>query len=230
MFDHLDDPEPYVPSPALRSGVARRARALRRRRRVVWAVSASAVLAGSVGVAVAASDRSPEPSSFASDPEATPTTSPPPPPSTTTPALVEVPAVVGLPLDEATAKLEASGFALDLAIVRRIPPGDALGGSVVAQDPGTGSRAVAGSVVRVFVQWPLPAPPDGVEVMVPDVLTLLSNVAVARIQSEGLIAEVTLVDLPAGDLNIGRVLAQDPAPGTTADPGTTVALIVGRAR
>ena len=239
MFDHLDDPEPYVPSPALRAGVARRARTLRRRRRVAWAVTASALLAGSVGVAVAASDRSPEPPSFAGDPEATPTTIPPPPPTTTTaPALVEIPAVVGLPLDEATAMLEASGFGLLTTEVIDLGPFDDRLGLVLAQDPPPGSRVETSMVVVLTVGRGGPGgplvgtdpSPDGVEVMVPDVVTLLSNVAVARIQSEGLIAEVTLVDLPDGDLNIGRVITQDPPAGTTVDAGTTVTLTIGRAR
>jgi LCP family protein required for cell wall assembly len=53
MFDHLDDPRPYAPSPDLKPAVERRARSLKRRRRAaVGTVAASlVVLAGLVGVA-----------------------------------------------------------------------------------------------------------------------------------------------------------------------------------
>ena len=44
MFDHLDDPEPYVPGPTTRLAVARRGRSLRRRRRLVGGGIATAVL------------------------------------------------------------------------------------------------------------------------------------------------------------------------------------------
>ncbi len=50
MFDHLDDPQPYVPSDGLRPAVGRRARSLKRRRRLA-ASSAAAVVLVVVGIA-----------------------------------------------------------------------------------------------------------------------------------------------------------------------------------
>jgi LCP family protein required for cell wall assembly len=51
MFDHLDDPSPYVPAPELRDTVVRRGRSLRRRRRLAVGSVASVlvVVAGVVG-------------------------------------------------------------------------------------------------------------------------------------------------------------------------------------
>ena len=53
MFDHLDDPDPYVPSADLRAAAQRRGRSLKRRRRAVAgsAVACLAVLAGLATVA-----------------------------------------------------------------------------------------------------------------------------------------------------------------------------------
>ena len=45
MLDHLDDVTPYVPSDRLRTGVVRRARTLRRRRRVALATITTALIA-----------------------------------------------------------------------------------------------------------------------------------------------------------------------------------------
>jgi LCP family protein required for cell wall assembly len=50
MFDHLDDPQPYVPRDGLRPEVGRRARSLRRRRRAAVG-SAAAVLLVVAGIA-----------------------------------------------------------------------------------------------------------------------------------------------------------------------------------
>lgn len=53
MFDHLDDPEPFAPSPTMRAAVERRGRSLKRRRRVVGGGIATVALL-LVGVAGAA--------------------------------------------------------------------------------------------------------------------------------------------------------------------------------
>ncbi|HWJ64439.1 MAG TPA: LCP family protein [Acidimicrobiales bacterium] len=53
MFDHLDDPDPYVPGDGLRPAVERRARAIKRRRRaVLGGVAASVVVAAGVAGAL----------------------------------------------------------------------------------------------------------------------------------------------------------------------------------
>ena len=70
---------------------------------------------------------------------------------------------------------------------------------VTRTDPAKDTVVPRDTRVTIFVSEGSPL------VSVPDVTTLLSNVAVARIQSEGLVAEVVLVDLPPGDLDIGRV-------------------------
>lgn len=49
MFERLDDPEPYRPSPALRDAVAARGRRLRRRRRVATGLAGVLVVAGLAG-------------------------------------------------------------------------------------------------------------------------------------------------------------------------------------
>jgi LCP family protein required for cell wall assembly len=53
MFEHLDDPEPYVPGPGLEQAVVQRGRSLKRRRRLVagGAVTAVLLLAGVAGAA-----------------------------------------------------------------------------------------------------------------------------------------------------------------------------------
>lgn len=54
MFDHLDDPDPFTPSPTLLEGTVRRGRALKRRRRVVGGgvLTIGLLLVGVVGASI----------------------------------------------------------------------------------------------------------------------------------------------------------------------------------
>lgn len=95
-------------------------------------------------------------------------------------------------------------------------------GKVTRTDPTAGSVVPRDTRVNIFVSEGSPLTP------VPDVVGLLSNVAVGAIQAAGLIPDVQFVDLPAGDTNIGRVTAQTPTGGQDVDGGTTVVLTVGQ--
>jgi serine/threonine-protein kinase len=68
----------------------------------------------------------------------------------------------------------------------------------------------------------------GVEqVSVPGVIGQTENNATSTLQSRGFDVQVRTTTLGAGDPNVGRVTAQDPASGTQAARGSTVTITVG---
>lgn len=114
--------------------------------------------------------------------------------------------------------LEASGLAL--GIVESVPT-DGDGGRVIRQRPAAQQQVSPGDSVRVSV---------GVrrEVKVPDVVDSLFRAAVATLKRAGL--TTGLVNAIESDVEARRVLAQHPAAGSVAQPGTAVALDVATPR
>jgi beta-lactam-binding protein with PASTA domain/predicted Ser/Thr protein kinase len=128
------------------------------------------------------------------------------------PPPVPVPDVVGRARDEAVAELRAAG--LEPRGVERFS--DAVDrGYVVSQDPPAGTQAPKGSVVRVVVskgpqRFPLPS-----------YIGMSEEAAVAAIRADGLVPNV--VNLPTVT---GKVVSQEPVPGTTVRAGDTVTIYV----
>jgi serine/threonine-protein kinase len=94
-------------------------------------------------------------------------------------------------------------------------------GQVISTDPAAGSSVEKGSTVTIIVS-------TGVEqVTVPGVVGQTENNATSTLQSRGLDVRVETTTLGAGDPNVGRVTAQDPASGARAAKGSTVTITVG---
>jgi serine/threonine-protein kinase len=149
--------------------------------------------------------------------------------------LVDVPDVVGLTADDATARLTRAGFRSQ---IKRVPAGEPAG-TVVAQQPGGGSRAPRGQVIRINISQErtqtttttvttttatTPSRPT-----VPD--TVGEDEATATATLEGAGFRVRVVEETVADASRdGIVLRQSPRGGTTAASGSTVTITVGRLR
>jgi serine/threonine-protein kinase len=96
-------------------------------------------------------------------------------------------------------------------------------GRVIRTEPAIGGELAPGSPITIVVS-------SGVkQVQVPVVVGLTEAQAKNLLTSKGFTADVTRIDVPAGSANDGRVISQDPAQNTMANPGTQVKLTVGRA-
>jgi serine/threonine-protein kinase len=128
--------------------------------------------------------------------------------------LVEVPAVVDLPLDEATKQLQAAGFEVT---PEQDVDADKDEGIVLSQDPAGGSRAEKGSTVTVVVNS------SKAQVEVPTLIGLDRAEAEALLREKGLIADFQPEDSDAPE---GQVIEQDPDPGVERPRGSVVKLTV----
>ena len=130
--------------------------------------------------------------------------------------LIDVPNVVGLDEGTATDTLTSAGFKVSSVAAFS----DQEAGIVVAQNP-LGGQAVKGSTVEIQVS-------QGPELAtVPGVIGLSEGDATAALQSSGF--GVSVQDLVANSANEdGVVLDQDPSEGSSADPGSTITIYVGR--
>jgi serine/threonine-protein kinase len=150
------------------------------------------------------------------------------------PKLATVPQVVGLNVGEATSRLAGAGFRTK---VDRVPSTEPEG-TVVAQAPRGGGRALRGTVVRINVSigpgggtttvvTTTTAP--GAEAAVPDTVGQDEATAQATLEGAGFVVRVT--DRPTTDPNQdGIVIRQTPSGGSQAPSGSTVTIFVGRLR
>ena len=130
------------------------------------------------------------------------------------PEQVEVPEVVGKPLDEATQTLANAGFRWT---TKRVFSPDAPEGEVTKQNPKPGEQAEKGATIALTVS-------KGQELAaVPDVLQQTRQSAESELRSAGFVSEAVLVD---SDSPQGLVVAQDPDPGTERPKGETVQISV----
>jgi beta-lactam-binding protein with PASTA domain len=128
-------------------------------------------------------------------------------------ASTPVPNVTGVPEAQATTELTARGFKTQ--VQRR--PGTRPQGIVFAQQPVAGVTAVKGTTVILSVS-------SGVQrVTVPAVVGQTQGAAVTQLTVLGL--KPQLKNVPSTQ-PAGQVIAQNPAPGTKVDKGSTVALNV----
>jgi serine/threonine protein kinase len=129
-----------------------------------------------------------------------------------------VPATSGLTVAEATKKLEAAEFGVDVAYANSSSVEE---GSVIHSEPPAGESATHGSDVTLVVsRGPKLA-------KVPVLVGSQRRVAVQQIRGQGLVPSVSEEESssPAGE-----VLSQSPSAGTRVEPGSTVSLVVSKAK
>jgi serine/threonine-protein kinase len=128
-----------------------------------------------------------------------------------------VPSVVGQPYANAASALQGGGF----VVVRVDADSDQPKGTVIAQDPPGGATVGLNSRVTITVSK------GPVTASVPSVTGDTQADAEQLLTDAGFKTTVETQDVtdPSQD---GLVLATDPAPGTTAEQGSTVTLFVGK--
>jgi serine/threonine-protein kinase len=133
------------------------------------------------------------------------------------PQPIQVPNVVGSPLDQATATLQGAGFQVSQTFVNDTSQVN----TVISQSPGAGSSAAKNSTVSLTIS-------KGPKMtQVPDVTNLDVATATNNIQAANLkvrIVNVTVTD-PSQD---GIVQSQNPQGNTQAPVNSTVTINVGR--
>jgi serine/threonine protein kinase len=130
------------------------------------------------------------------------------------PGSSKVPATAGLPREEATEKLEAAGFEVDVKTVSS----DAVEeGLAIHSEPSAGETATNGSTVTLFVS----AGPKLAKV--PVLVGTQRSVAVQQIRGRGLEPSISEEEssTPAGE-----VIGQSPDAGTEVEPGSAVTIVV----
>ncbi len=131
------------------------------------------------------------------------------------PAEVDVPSVIGLPFDQASAALQNQGF----AVARTDVDSDQPKGIVVDQSPS--GRAQKGSTINLSVS-------RGPKMStVPDVTSQDEASARSTLEGAGFVVQVQRQDVTDPGLE-GIVLSQSPTGNTKAKQGSTVAITVGR--
>ena len=96
-------------------------------------------------------------------------------------------------------------------------------GRVIRTEPAIGAQSPAGSAITVFVSS------GGNKVAVPQVEGQTEVDARALLATAGLTPDVKYQDVPANDMNIGKVITQGTDAGTLVDPGFIIRLTIGRA-
>jgi serine/threonine-protein kinase len=127
-----------------------------------------------------------------------------------------VPAVVGLPLDDAVTRLENDGFKADIVS----QPNEATQGTVFQQDPSAGTEHEKGSQVQVLVSK---GPTD---VTVPNTVGISEPEARDRLAAAGL--QVNVFRVFSETVAKGDVVAQSPDAGTKAAKGSAVRINVSK--
>jgi serine/threonine-protein kinase len=127
-----------------------------------------------------------------------------------------VPKVVGLSEAEAIMKIQAAGFRC--RVEGRQPSLDAEEGDVVSQDTAGGTKLEKGKTVGIWIS-------SGTgQISVPDVVGLTQTEATERLGKVGL--EVVARPEVGSDVEVGRVLRQNPEADKKVDPGSTVTITV----
>ena len=132
------------------------------------------------------------------------------------PKIASVPGVVGLSIQDATAKLNADGFNPNPSFVDSTAPQ----GQVVSQSPAPGTSEPQGTSVKLSVSN---GPP---QVTVPDVVGYTSQQAVSTLDAAGFQVQQQYQATDASQDNI--VQRQSPAGNAQAPQGSTVIIVVGQ--
>lgn len=147
--------------------------------------------------------------------------------------LAEVPGVVGLNTDTATAQLTRAGFRT--RVVRA--PSTEPEGTVIGQNPRAGVRRPRGEVVRINVSrgqtqtttTVVTTTTTPARATVPDTVGQDEGTAISTIEGAGFRARVVERTVPDA-ADEGIVIRQAPAGGSPAARGSTVTITVGRLR
>jgi serine/threonine-protein kinase len=137
-----------------------------------------------------------------------------PPPA---PQSGEVPDVVGLMIEEATAVLAEANFTpLPEEVASSEPEG-----TVIGQSPSGGATMQLGGAVKLQV-----SNGKGEPVVVPRVVGMGKVAAVQALEEAGLVAEVRFTEVEDQTL-VGKVVSQIPLGNKQVDPGSAVTIYVG---
>ncbi|GHH65263.1 putative serine/threonine-protein kinase [Streptosporangium violaceochromogenes] len=128
---------------------------------------------------------------------------------------IEVPNVLNMTVEEATAALEELKFNVSVQTKESSQPQ----GKVFETDPPAGKKVAKESTVRIFV------PKEAVEV--PSVVSYTLEDAVRTLRRAGFKARVVEQE---SDMPQGTVISQTPPAGTRLQPNTTVTLVVSKGR
>ncbi len=135
------------------------------------------------------------------------------------PGSSQIPSVAGEPAEEAEEALEEAGFKV---AVERQNSDSVEEGLVIHTEPGGGESATNGSTVVIFVsRGPKLA-------RVPVLVGTNRRTAVQLIRSRGLVPEVGEEETESAPG--GEVLQQTPSAGQQVEPGSTVAIVVAKAK
>ncbi|WP_329315388.1 Stk1 family PASTA domain-containing Ser/Thr kinase [Streptomyces sp. NBC_01262] len=133
----------------------------------------------------------------------------------TGPTQVTVPDVTGKTEDEARSELEGKGFNVEVESKESTSDDE---GTVLSQDPKGDSKAAKGATVTITVAK-APA-----EVTVKNVVGQDVNAAKKTLQDQGF--KVVTQTQESSDVTENQVISQNPQPGTTAQVGDTVTLVI----
>jgi serine/threonine-protein kinase len=127
-----------------------------------------------------------------------------------------VPNVVGATEAQALATLQGEGFVS--GVVSMVPTTSAAPGTVLTQSPASGTSVDKGSSVDLQIaQTPTAT-------AIPDVTNLTRAAARTTLENAGFAVAVTT--RASSSVPSGRVIEQDPTAGVTAQPGSTVSIVV----
>jgi beta-lactam-binding protein with PASTA domain len=138
--------------------------------------------------------------------------------------LLVVPSVIGLGRQAAISALHSAGF----IIATVLAPSNQPSGTVIAQDPGGGSRLIQTGTVTITVAKGDPLPELAT---VPNVVGMQRGAAEEALAQAGFdafvsFAEECVPDDQACDDRPGVVWSQSPVPGAERDRGSTVTILV----
>jgi penicillin-binding protein 1A len=136
-----------------------------------------------------------------------------------------VPSVIGLDRQAATSALHNAGFVVATVFVQS----DRQPGTVIAQDPGGGSRLILTGTVTITVAKGAPEPSVAPDLApVPNVVGMRRGAAEAAIRQAGFVASVSYAkcdpDDHACDDRQGVVWSQSPDAGAQRERGSTVTI------
>ncbi len=134
----------------------------------------------------------------------------------TAPKEIEVPNLIGMTVDEATATLDKLG--LELNVDKKVSNADYDEGEIVSQDPEENMIVKTGKTITVNVSKGVPAG------TIPNVIGKTEEDAVFLIESYGY--DEGLVSEEFSDMPEGVVIKQSPEAGTEASAGTNISLVI----
>ncbi len=136
--------------------------------------------------------------------------------------LVQIPNVANRSKADATAIL--SGEPLNLSVAsKKVKDPNIPAGVVISTDPPAGTNVAQGSKVTLLISDGKP------DVQVPNLAGDTQSEAEAELGAVGLKIKVEFQSVPASDRDIGKVIDQNPAKGTSVPAGSTVVVTIAKA-